>query len=91
MIVASSIGADLGIYFLAKTNIKVNHVFFDGGQFAQINLFLRRIMTLFYFAIKNLYKKNGENFGKIMWCDDKEIRSYFLKAGNEIKYSNLHR
>ena len=36
-------------------------------RFAKINEFTRMIMTPFlYFAIKSLYKKNGENLGKIM-------------------------
>lgn len=92
LVVSSSIGADLAIKFLSTTKIKINHAFFDGGQFAQINKFTRRILTpILYFAIRSLYKKNGENLGKIMWCDDKEIRPYFVKAGKELKYSNLRR
>ena len=35
-IVASSIGADPAMTFLTNTKIPVRHVFFDGGQFAQI-------------------------------------------------------
>ena len=34
--VASSIGADLAMAFLTEAKIPVKHVFFDGGQFAQI-------------------------------------------------------
>ena len=36
MVVASSIGADLAMAFLTRTRLPVRHVFFDGGQFAQI-------------------------------------------------------
>ena len=92
LVVASSIGADLAIAFLSKTKIPVRHVFIDGGQFAQINKPLRRIMSpLFYLIIRSLYKKNGENLKKIMWCDDKEIRPYFVEAGKNLKYRNMCR
>lgn len=36
LIVASSIGADLAMAFLTEIKIPVKHVFFDGGQFAQM-------------------------------------------------------
>lgn len=92
LVVASSIGADLGVAFLSQTKIPVSHAFFDGGQFARIGKFTRRILTPFlYFAIRSVYKKNGENLGKIMWCDDKEIRPYFIAAGKALKYGNLRR
>lgn len=92
LVVASSIGADLAVSFLSQTKIPVLHAFFDGGQFAKIGKFTRRILTPFlYFAIKSVYKKNGENLGKIMWCDDKEIRPYFVEAGKALKYGNLRR
>lgn len=41
MVVASSIGADLVVAFLAQTKIKIEHVFIDGGQFAQIRKIAR--------------------------------------------------
>lgn len=92
MVVASSIGADLAAAFLAQTEIPVQHAFFDGGQFAQIGKLTRRIMTPFlYFAIKSLYKKNGENLGKVMWCDGAEIRPYFVAAGKALTYGNMRR
>lgn len=92
LVVASSIGADIGVAFLSQTKIPVSHAFFDGGQFARIGKFTRRILTPFlYFAIRSVYKKNGENLGKIMWCDDKEIRPYFIAAGKALKYGNLRR
>ena len=92
LIVASSIGADLATAFLAETKLPVGHVFFDGGQFAKIGKFTRRIMTPFlYFAIKSVYKKNGKNLGKIMWCDDDEIKPYFIAAGKALKYGNIRR
>ena len=92
LVVASSIGADLAVAFLSQTKIPVAHAFFDGGQFARMDKFTRRILTPFmYFAIKSIYKKNGENLGKVMWCDDKEIRPYFIEAGRALKYGNMRR
>lgn len=92
LVVASSIGADLAITFLSQTKIPVAHAFFDGGQFAKIGKFTRRIMTPFlYFAIKSIYKHNGENLGKIMWCDDVQIRPYFVAAGKALTYGNMCR
>ena len=37
LVVASSIGADLAMAFLTQSDIPAEHVFFDGGQFAQIS------------------------------------------------------
>ncbi len=92
LVVASSIGADLAVAFLSQTKIPVARVFFDGGQFARTGKFTRRLLTpILYFAIKSLYKSNGESLGKIMWCDDKEIRPYFVEAGKALKYGNLRR
>ena len=55
LVVASSIGADLAMVFLTNTQIPVKHVFFDGGQFAQIGKTLRKIMVPFiYLAIKSI-------------------------------------
>jgi hypothetical protein len=36
LVVASSLGAALAMAFLTGTKLPVRHVFFDGGQFAQI-------------------------------------------------------
>lgn len=59
--VASSIGADLAMTFLTEAKIPVKHVFFDGGQFAQIGKVTRRIMVPFlYLAIKSLYWSKGK-------------------------------
>ena len=92
LVVASSIGADLTIDFLTNTELPVEHVFFDGGQFAQISLPLRRIMTPFlYLAIKSLYWSKGKTLGKILWCDDEAIKPYFIAAGKELTYGNLRR
>ena len=92
LVVASSIGADLAIAFLTNTELPVEHVFFDGGQFAQISLPLRRIMTPFlYLAIKSLYWSKGKTLGKILWCDDEAIKPYFIAAGKELTYGNLRR
>ncbi len=71
LVVASSIGADLAIEFLSKSKIPAEHVFFDGGQFAQIGKAARRAMApLLYLAIKSLYWSKGGTLKKIMWCDD---------------------
>lgn len=92
MVVASSIGADLAMEFLTKTKRNVEHVFFDGGQFAQISKTTRHIMTPFlYLAIKSLYWSNGGTLKKIMWCDDDAIKKYFIVAGKCLTYTNLHR
>lgn len=92
LVVASSIGADLAAAFLSQTKLPVGHAFFDGGQFAQIGKFTRRILTPFlYFAIRSVYRYDGKNLGKIMWCDDETIRPYFVAAGGALKYGNLRR
>ena len=91
-VVASSIGADLAMAFLTQTKLPVGHVFFDGGQFAQIGKGTRRIMTPFlYLAIKSLYLSKGKTLKKIMWCDDDAIKPYFIAAGKALKYGNLRR
>ncbi len=92
LVVASSIGADLAMVFLTSTDKTVDHVFFDGGQFAQISLPLRRIMTPFlYLAIKSLYWSKGKTLGKILWCADEAIKPYFIAAGRALRYGNLRR
>lgn len=92
LIVASSIGADLAMAFLTSTALPVGHAFFDGGQFAQIPLPTRRIMTPFlYLAIKSLYITNGKTLGKIMWCDDDAIKPYFIAAGKALRLGCLRR
>lgn len=78
---APSIGADLAMDFLTTTHLPVEHVFFDGGQFAQIGKGTRRIMVPFlYLAIKSLYWSKGGTLKKIMWCDDDAIKPYFIAA-----------
>ena len=90
--VASSIGADLAMAFLTNAKITVKHFFFDGGQFAQISKFTRKIMVPFlYLAIKSLYWSNGKILKKIMWCDDDKIKPYFIEAGKKLTYGNLKR
>ena len=92
MVVASSIGADLAMAFLTQTKLPVEHVFFDGGQFAQIGKGTRRIMTPFLnFAIKSLYWSKGGTLKKILWCDDDSIKPYFIAAGENLTYTNLRR
>ena len=92
LVVASSIGADLAMAFLTRTKLSVGHVFFDGGQFAQIRSGTRRIMTPFvYLAIKSLYWSKGGTLKKILWCDDDSIKPYFIAAGKNLTYTNLRR
>ena len=90
--VASSIGADLAMAFLTQTRIPAGHVFFDGGQFAQIGKATRRIMVpMLYLAIKSLYWSKGTTLDKIMWCSDKAIKPYFVAAGKALSYGNIRR
>ena len=92
LIVASSIGADLAMAFLTSSKVPVRYAFFDGGQFAQINKLTRKIMTPFlYLAIKSLYWSKGKTLKKILWCDDDQIKPYFIKAGRNLTYGNLSR
>lgn len=92
LVVASSIGADLAMAFLTGTKLPIGHVFFDGGQFAQIAKGTRRAMTPFlYFAIKSLYWSKGGTLKKILWCDDDSIKPYFIAAGENLTYTNLRR
>lgn len=90
LVVASSIGADLAMAFLTHTDLPVDHVYFDGGQFAQISRGTRRIMVPFlYLAIRSLYWSNGATLKKILWCDDDAIKPYFIAAGKALAYGNL--
>lgn len=90
LVVASSIGADLAMAFLTHTDLPVDHVYFDGGQFAQISQGTRRIMVPFlYLAIRSLYWSNGATLKKILWCDDDAIKPYFIAAGKALTYGNL--
>ena len=92
MVVASSIGADLAMAFLTSTELPIGHVFFDGGQFAQIGKGMRRIVTPFlYLAIKSLYWSKSSTLKKILWCDDDSIKPYFIAAGENLTYTNLRR
>ena len=92
LIVASSIGADLAMAFLTSTKLPIGHVFFDGGQFAQIGKGVSRMMTPFlYLAIKSLYWSKGGTLKKILWCDDDSIKPYFIAAGENLTYTNLQR
>lgn len=92
LVVASSIGADLAMAFLTEAKVPVNHVFFDGGQFAQIGKMMRRIMVPFlYLAIKSLYWSKGKTLKYIMWCDNENIKPYFIAAGKQLTYGNMRR
>ena len=90
LVVASSIGADLAISFVSRTARPIGHVFFDGGQFAQIGRGTRRFMTpLLYLAIRSLFRSKGKTLRRILWCDDAAIRPYFVDAGRALTYRNL--
>ncbi len=92
LVVSSSIGADLACAFLAETTLPVERAFFDGGQFAQISLGMRRIMTpMLYLAIKSLWWSRGGTLKHILWCDDDAIKPYFTMAGQALTYGNLRR
>ena len=66
--------------FLTTTHLPVEHVFFDGGQFAFL-----------YLAIKSLYWSKGGTLKKIMWCDDDAIKPYFIAAGKALTYGSMRR
>lgn len=90
LVIASSIGADLAMEFIKQEPIKMNHVFVDGGQFAQISKAVRRIMTPFlYFAMRSIYKSNGKTLKKIFWCDDESIKPFFIEAGKNLDYQSM--
>ncbi len=92
LVVASSLGADLALAFLAHTKTLIGNVFFDGGQFAQIGKLTKHMITPFlYLAVKSLYLSKGKTLKKVMWCDDDTIKPYFIAAGKLIKYGNLRR
>ena len=79
-------------YYGRTTHLPVEHVFFDGGQFAQIGKGTRRIMVPFlYLAIKSLYWSKGGTLKKIMWCDDDAIKPYFIAAGKALTYGSMRR
>ena len=90
LVVASSLGADLAVAFLHKTALPVDHIFFDGGQFAKIPKALRVILTpILYLAIKSLYWSKGKTLKQILWCDDDAIKPYFIAAGKNLTFKNL--
>lgn len=40
---------------------------------------------------KCLYWSKGGTLKKIMWCDDKAIKPYFIAAGKALTYGNMRR
>lgn len=48
-------------------------------------------MVLLYVAMKSLYCTNGKTLKKIMWCDDDNIKPYFVEAGKNLSYTNLRK
>lgn len=92
LVVASSIGADLAMAFLGAAGLPVAHVYFDGGQFAQIGRGTRRLLTpLLYLAIKSLSWSKGGTLKYILWCDDESLKPYFIAAARNLTYGNLRR
>ena len=63
LVVASSIGADLAMAFVTNAKIPVKHIFFDGGQFAQIGKATRRIMVPFLYIeeVHGLYEFKSDD------------------------------
>ena len=49
------------------------------------------MVPFLYLAIKSLYWSKGKTLKKIMWCDDDNIKPYFIEAGRKITYGNLRR
>ena len=81
LVAASSIGADLAMAFLTRTAFSAGHVFFDGGQFAQLGKMTRLTMTPFlYAAIKSLYWSKGGTLKSFLRCDA-AVKQYFITAG----------
>ena len=92
LVVSSSLGADLACAFMSQTKLPVEHAFFDGGQFAQIAPGTRRIMVPFlWLAIKSLWWSRGGTLKHILWCDNDQIKSYFVEAGKALTWRNLSR
>ena len=90
LLVASSLGADFAMTFLSRWTGKVYKAFFDGGQFAHIGAMTRKIMIPFlYLTIKSLYWSNGRTLKQILWCDDEEIKPYFIQAGKNLDYASM--
>ena len=92
LVVASSLGADLATAFLSGTDVRIDHVYFDGGQFARISKLTRRLMTPFlYCALKSISLTHGKTLGKLLWCDDEAIKPYFIAASSALCWGNLRR
>lgn len=92
LVVSSSLGADLACAFMSQTKLPVDHAFFDGGQFAQIAPGTRRAMVPFlWLAIKSLWWSRGGTLRHILWCDNDQIKPYFVAAGKALTWGNLSR
>ncbi len=76
-----SIGGDLALEFLSTTKRKVAHVFLDGPQLSKVPALVRRAVgPVIFKELDNIAKTDGASIGKIFWCDDPEIRPYFVEA-----------
>jgi len=90
LIVASSQGCDLALSFILKSTIPLHHIFFDGGQFAQINKFQRLFLTpIMYYTIRNSYKSGGKFLPEIMDYEYEEAKPFFIQAGKNLDYRSL--
>ena len=49
------------------------------------------MVPFLYLAIKSLYWSKGATLSKFMWCSEESIKTYFIKAGKNLRYKNLYR
>lgn len=90
LIVASSQGCDLALSFILTSTFPLQHIFFDGGQFAKINKFQRLFLTpMIYYTIRSSYKTGGKFLPDIMEYDNEEAKPFFMKAGKNLDYRSL--
>ena len=81
LVVASSIGADVAMAWLAHTGREIGRVFVDGGAFQQIGGIARKAMApILYKTIEGVARSGGASLRKFFWCDDPEIVPYFVEA-----------
>lgn len=49
------------------------------------------MVPFLYLAIKSLYWSKGKTLKKVLWCDDEQIKPYFIAAGKNLTYGNIRR